>query len=570
MAKGDDAVRRRKNKVERKRLRKDSSSSSAVSSRVAAIIASKRRRKSGKRRICEGMCFSLPTPEDPFNERNEKRDFNKKKPKKLAREQFDVALRGNGPQKAILGEDLEEADQQDLKKLEVENWEDKQSKLLSCFSKKYQTTTAKAGEPKVPQLGEFGVAHAQRRLRGSITDCHSKFLILCLNAIEKAWMHDGTFDGDVDRPLMDNAWGAEFWEHCSVGSDILETTRACSSREQTAWLVSAASDIITRKEKEGLLVDSPFLLLLVPSQEKAIKVRSVCKPLKALGIHTVSLHPGASVDHQVLGLKSCEPEFLVSTPERLLELVSLRAIDISRISLLVLDGLESLINGGFMEMIKSIRQYVSGDPQTVIFSDVYGSLSTSVARNLLRGPICRLSLSDSVSSQSVGISQSIYMCTSEEEKMSKAIEVLNEVCDDRVQSSLLRVLFITGTADKAQTFATSFKAEGFNILYDPSCDGPQEEHFANHDSKKRLSVSVMDKEQIGGCTDVGDFEIVVFVDFPSSIDDYVEVLTAMARCSVDGALHSFFCPADMQSAGPLVQVLEQCAQPVPDILRNYI
>ena len=34
-------------------------------------------------------------------------------------------------------------------------------------------------------------------------------------------------------------------------------------------------------------------------------------------------------------LKSCEPEFLVATPERLLELISLKAIDISGVSLLV-------------------------------------------------------------------------------------------------------------------------------------------------------------------------------------------------------------------------------------------
>ena len=34
-------------------------------------------------------------------------------------------------------------------------------------------------------------------------------------------------------------------------------------------------------------------------------------------------------------LKSCEPEFLISTPERLLELVSIKAIDISNVSMLV-------------------------------------------------------------------------------------------------------------------------------------------------------------------------------------------------------------------------------------------
>ncbi|KAJ0545168.1 hypothetical protein HanIR_Chr08g0346471 [Helianthus annuus] len=45
-------------------------------------------------------------------------------------------------------------------------------------------------------------------------------------------------------------------------------------------------------------------------------VRAVCKPLKAFGIHKVSLlHSRASVDHQVHGLKSCEPEFLICTPD---------------------------------------------------------------------------------------------------------------------------------------------------------------------------------------------------------------------------------------------------------------
>ncbi|KAK7243990.1 hypothetical protein RIF29_38805 [Crotalaria pallida] len=34
-------------------------------------------------------------------------------------------------------------------------------------------------------------------------------------------------------------------------------------------------------------------------------------------------------------LGSCEPEFLVSTPKRLLELVSLKAVDISGVSMLV-------------------------------------------------------------------------------------------------------------------------------------------------------------------------------------------------------------------------------------------
>ena len=54
MAKGDDAVRKKQNKVKRKKLHnKNDRSSSAISARVASIIAAKKRRHSGKRRKCQ-------------------------------------------------------------------------------------------------------------------------------------------------------------------------------------------------------------------------------------------------------------------------------------------------------------------------------------------------------------------------------------------------------------------------------------------------------------------------------------------------------------------------------------
>lgn len=64
MAKGDDAVRRKRNKTHRKRMR---NSESTVSARVASIIAAKHRRKAGKRRICEVSPSSPLFPSPRFS-----------------------------------------------------------------------------------------------------------------------------------------------------------------------------------------------------------------------------------------------------------------------------------------------------------------------------------------------------------------------------------------------------------------------------------------------------------------------------------------------------------------------
>ncbi|KAJ0973465.1 hypothetical protein J5N97_021424 [Dioscorea zingiberensis] len=310
MAKGDDAVRRKRNKASRKKMR---AADNDVSARVASIIASKRRRKAGKRRACEGMCFSLPTPEDPFNDR------------------FDNT---------------------------------RQAEKLEPPNKKRPPPEKKASESD---------------------QAVSKFLILCLNAIQEAWAEEGSFDPNVDAPLLSGTWGFHLWKRCSAArSDFVDINGVCANREQIAWLVSIASDSFATKEKQGLAVPSPFLLYLVASQEKALQVRSVCKPLKALGIHTVSLHPGASLDHQVLGLKSCEPEFLVSTPERLLELVSRSAIDISGVSLLVIDGLINPADTCSLDRVKTIKGKISGKPHVIVFTDGYGEVSVSMVKNLLK------------------------------------------------------------------------------------------------------------------------------------------------------------------------------------------
>ncbi|KAL7252806.1 hypothetical protein ACSBR1_007380 [Camellia fascicularis] len=466
MAKGDDALRKKKSKATRKKNRQKESSSSSVSNRIAAIIAAKKRRQSGKRRNCQGMCFSLPTLEDPFNERCGTVDLKKKETKKLVPSKVDrgVAINGNSvaSRKRTRGNHAI-ADHQEKEMVKVKNWGNAQTLSLASIDNVGQKNVVKLGKTKIQLIGETGAACAQHEQAFEYSGCPSKFLILCLNSIQTALEQDGFFYTEEDKPLFVDTWGIEFWKSYSVGKDILETSGACSTIEQIAWMASTAADTIVRKEKEGLLLTSPFLLFLVPSQEKAIKVRSACKPLKALGIHTVSLHPGASIDHQIHGLKSCEPEFLVSTPERLLELLSLKAIDISGVSLLVVDGLETILQDGYLDMIKSIRQSISVSPHTVVFNDSLSYAAHLVVQNLLGKSISRLSFNDSITSQGACIIQSIHMCTSEEEKLSNGIKVLDQACSDQLRMQLSKVLFIVGKDSNIQELVTAIKSKGYFV-----------------------------------------------------------------------------------------------------------
>ncbi|KAI3960799.1 hypothetical protein MKW98_026191 [Papaver atlanticum] len=334
-------------------------------------------------------------------------------------------------------------------------------------------------------------------------DRPSKFMIMCLTRIEDALLRNGTLKKKKHKSFLVSDWGIEFWQGFMSRSNILDTS-------------GDSADVISENEKEGIDIDGLSFLYLVTSQEITAQVRSVCKPLHELGIQTVCLHTAAPQDHQIRSLKASEPEFFISTPQIFLELVSLEAIDMSRLSLL----------------IKATKQYIPGESQAVIFNGSLGSFSSSALKNMLgdHKAICRLSANVSITSQSVGISQSVDTCTSEE-KLSKVQISQGALCRKNV---------------KLQLFVDTLTAQGYSISKNSFSDGTQDLN-SNY------------------------FEVVIMISLPLSIGNYVIILTRMARRTVNGVLHSLFSLQKYANlAGPLMEILEQCGQTVLVPLRNYL
>ncbi|KAL2943232.1 Glycine--tRNA ligase [Bienertia sinuspersici] len=236
MVKGEDVKLRKKNKAIRKKLAKDPSS---VSARVAGIIAAKKRRHAGKRRNCQGMCFSLPTPEDPFNERHGKEDISASKSKWLSPQSSNKASR--------------------LKQSQLENRENISTD--NSRKEKYMKLGSNVKDGYLCTLKNFGYP--------------SKFLWSCLNSVWDSLPADDLLDKEQDRPSFVDSWGVEFWKAYWSGNDILENSGTSPSVLQMIWIACTAADSMSQKEKEGRSFTSPFLLYLVSSQTKANKVRSV-------------------------------------------------------------------------------------------------------------------------------------------------------------------------------------------------------------------------------------------------------------------------------------------------------
>lgn len=197
--------------------------------------------------MIQGMCFSLPTPDDPFNDRHGKAEFKKKDPEKktpFQKEKTTSVKEKTAPSK----------------KLTVGG-------SISPKSKQLTRNEAVA----VNQMAEL--CCDQQQHDDEISDFPSKFVFWCLSAIENALRHGDAYTDGEGNSFFLNSWGLEFSKCFSTGKDLMETSGTFATTEQIAWMISGAADDFVRKEKQGISLDCPFLLFLVPSEKKAGQVR---------------------------------------------------------------------------------------------------------------------------------------------------------------------------------------------------------------------------------------------------------------------------------------------------------
>jgi ATP-dependent RNA helicase RhlE len=93
-----------------------------------------------------------------------------------------------------------------------------------------------------------------------------------------------------------------------------------------------------------------------------------------------------NINPQISGLRSgCD--ILVATPGRLLDLAQQRAVDLSGVSVLVLDEADRMLDMGFIHDIKRIIKLLPSKRQNLLFSATYSEDIRGLAERLLSNPL---------------------------------------------------------------------------------------------------------------------------------------------------------------------------------------
>jgi superfamily II DNA/RNA helicase len=155
------------------------------------------------------------------------------------------------------------------------------------------------------------------------------------------------------------------------------------ARTGTGKTLAFGIPLLQRIEHGG---KKPLALVIVPTRELAIQVTAdLVVAGGKLGSRVLAVYGGRAYEPQIQALKE-GVEAVVGTPGRLLDLLKQKYLDLSQVSVLVLDEADRMLDLGFLPDIERLVDRVPAKRQTMLFSATMPGEIVALSRKYLTRP----------------------------------------------------------------------------------------------------------------------------------------------------------------------------------------
>ncbi len=278
-------------------------------------------------------------------------------------------------------------------------------------------------------------------------------------------------------------------------------------------------------------------LVLVPTRELATQTSTVLQPLaRAMNIGIVTLCGGVEQEQQLAELAT-EPQLLVATPGRLLDLLEQQLISLDAVSQLVLDEADRLLEMGFWPDIQRILARLPEQRQTQLFSATLPAELEEIATRLLIDP--RRIEAHAGNSLVDEVEQRCYLVN----KGSKAQALIALLG----QGAWSQVLVFINARDSADALAKKLNKAGIDAA---ALHGDKEQQVRAQTLTEfkagRLRVLVA-TDLLARGIDVAALPVIINLDLPASAPVYVHRVGRTARAGREGLAISLVCHAEAEA-----------------------
>ena len=131
---------------------------------------------------------------------------------------------------------------------------------------------------------------------------------------------------------------------------------------------------------------APRALIMAPTRELAMQIDRTVQPIaRSVGLFTTTIFGGVPQHKQVMSLRR-GVDIIIATPGRLEDLVEQGHIDLSHITITVLDEADHMCDLGFLEPVQRILRATKADGQRLLFSATLDKGVAAIVKEFLKEP----------------------------------------------------------------------------------------------------------------------------------------------------------------------------------------
>ncbi|XP_057789815.1 DEAD-box ATP-dependent RNA helicase 20-like [Salvia miltiorrhiza] len=291
--------------------------------------------------------------------------------------------------------------------------------------------------------------------------------------------------------------------------------------------------------------DGPLALVLAPTRELAQQIEKEVKAFSRSldSFKTAIVVGGTNISEQRSELRA-GVNIVVATPGRFIDHLQQGNTSLSRISFVILDEADRMLDMGFEPQIREVMQNIPKKHQTLLFSATMPVEIEELAQEYLTDPV-RVKVGK-VSSPTANVSQ-ILEKVPENEKIDRLLDMLVEAAahSEKCSHSFPLTIVFVERKSRCDEVAEALIQQGLQAASLHGGRSQSEREAALRDFRHGPTRILVATDVASRGLDVTGVAHVINLDLPKTMEDYVHRIGRTGRAGSTGQATSFYTDRDM-------------------------
>jgi len=302
--------------------------------------------------------------------------------------------------------------------------------------------------------------------------------------------------------------------HMLEGRDLIGTANTGTGKT-AAFLIPLINNVLTKKTSR--------VLIIAPTRELAAQIQSEFKSFTIhTGLTSVLCIGGANIHFQTRVLRN-NPEFVIGTPGRLIDLGKTKFIHFSNYTTIVLDEVDRMLDMGFIKDIKYIIDRLPKKRHSLFFSATVSTDLQNLMNSFLRNPI---SISVKTRQSAENVNQEVIRIGQKNK-----IEIVHELL---IKPEFKKVLIFLRTKRFVDKLAKELTARGFTVALIHGNRSQSQRNKALLLFKTGKVNILLATDVVARGIDIDDISHVINFDLPQTYEDYIHRIGRTGRADKIG------------------------------------